>query len=151
MIQPDILTGMHRVFFDIAERLGLGYELGDYSSVNVRLDEMRFYPVVVDIIEDGGILRLDQFITDERTYMIGFFDVSPADIRDERNVAIVNRMVHHAADFVKEVIAWRAEDGSRVEVSGDTVPYSVVLEKFDVKLTGVVLTLVLQGPPECFY
>lgn len=151
IIDTERLTGMHRAFFEIARGLGLGYELGDYSSCNVRLDATRFYPVMVDIIEDGGVLYMDGQVTDERTYMVGFFDVSPADIRDERNVEIVNRMVRHAADFMKELLAWRAGDGTRVEIAGDRVQYGVVLEKFDVKLTGIMLTLVLRTPGECFY
>ena len=60
-------------------------------------------------------------------------------------------MVRHAADFMKELLAWRARDGTRVEIAGDRVQYGVVLEKFDVKLTGIVLTLVLRTPGECFY
>lgn len=152
LVDAERLPPVHRVFFKIAtERLGLGYELGDLSSLNVRLDEMHFYPVMVDVIEDSGTLRLDQMVTDERTYMLGFFDVSPADIRDERNAQIIDRMVRHAADFIKELVAWRGSDGSRVELVGDTVQYGVSLERFDVKLTGIVLTLVVQTPPECLY
>lgn len=117
-----------------------GYIYEDWSTANVKLDKVLDFPVVVNVLPVSGKFHLSG--TQMRDYpncFIAFLDKTEFDFDGSENEDIVERCKDMAREFI--LLANRSRLFS--PISGD-IEYSVVYDKLDVNLTGIVLALRME-------
>lgn len=127
---------------------GLSYIFDNWHTANFRLDKKRL-PAVVNVLPASGVFNVeDRRMRDFPNCLIAFIDKTDFDFDGKENDVILERCKNYAMEFILTANA----SGLFEPISG-YVNYSVLYDKFDVNVTGVVLELQLrekQGINLCY-
>lgn len=134
---------------ETAEEMGVRYIYDRWNTVNLQLDKGEF-PVIVNVLPVSGSLAIGARYRDNPNCMIAFLDKAELDFDGKEN----EDSVEHCKLMAQEFIARLNKSGHFRPVGGD-IPYSVVYDKLDVAVTGVVIEVQLKEnvgvcPPQSF-
>jgi hypothetical protein len=123
----------------VEQMQGISYEFNDWTRANVTLD-FKALPVCLYILPVSGRLNFKNgFVRDNPNAMIAFLDKAELDFEGSENEVTVERMKQHAVEFIS-----LANRSGQFKPLPENVPYSVVYDKLDVNLTGIVLSVTLE-------
>lgn len=133
----------------VVEVMGnLTYIFDNWHTANFKLDKMKL-PAVINVLPVSGVLNVtDRKLRDFPNCMLAFVDKTDFDFDGKENDKILERCKNFAMEFVLTA----NESGLFEPIVGD-VRYSVLYDKFDVNVTGVVIELQLmekQGINLCY-
>jgi hypothetical protein len=118
---------------------GLNFEFNDWTRANITLDTKNL-PACLYLLPISGNLKIKNgFAKDQPNALIAFLDKAELDFNGDTNEPTVERMKNFAIQFIKV-----AKSSEFFEPLPDFVPYSVVYDKLDVNVTGIVLQLQLK-------
>ena len=118
---------------------GLRYIFDNWHTANFRLDS-KGLPAVINILPVSGVLNVtNRKLRDFPNCMLAFVDKTDFDFDGKENDVVLERCKNLAMEFVLTA----NESGLFEPITGD-VRYSVLYDKFDVNVTGVVLELQLR-------
>lgn len=131
----------------VVENMGISYVFDNWTTANVKLDNVTF-PAMVNVLPASGRFVVGKArLSDAPNCMFAFLDKTDFDFDGTENDAIIERCKVLAKKFIKEI----NESGSFEQIEGD-VPYSVVYDKLDVNVTGVLIEMQVKeaiGQPIC--
>lgn len=133
----------------VVEIMGnLTYIFDNWHTANFKLDKMTL-PAVINVLPVSGVLNVtDRKLRDFPNCMLAFVDKAGFDFDGKENDTVLERCKNLAMEFVLTANA----SGLFEPVTGD-VRYSVLYDKLDVNVTGVVIELQLrekQGINLCY-
>lgn len=120
----------------IAQQMGIAYIYHNWTSVNQVVGTSKL-PVMINVLPVSGSFSVGYELTESDNCMIAFLDKTECDFDAEQNDQVVERMKALAKDFLLRL----NKVDSIENLSLDNVPYSVVYDKLDENLTGVILEL----------
>lgn len=127
---------------------GLTYIFDNWATANIRLDKLPF-PAALNVLPISGSFNVSaRRLRDFPNCMIAFLDKTEFDFDSKENDQILERCKNYAMQFILTA----NESGLFEPIEGD-VRYSLVYDKLDVNVTGVVLELQLKeknGITLCF-
>lgn len=119
----------------VAENLGIGYLYDDWSRINIRADKEITYPLCINLLPVSGVFKFQAgLVYDSPNCLFAFLDKTNLDFDGATNAFVVNDMKKIALKFITAI-----NKSGKFEVISGSVPYSVVYDKLDVNLTGVVI------------
>jgi len=123
----------------VSQMQGLNFEFNDWTRANVTLD-FKNLPVCLYLLPVSGILfNKNGNMRDCPNALIAFLDLAEFDYDGATNEPTVERMKGYARDFIHRV------NNSRLfSPLPENVNYSVVYDKLDANVTGVVLSVRLE-------
>ena len=120
----------------IAGTMGITYVFDNWSTANVKLDNVEF-PVLLNVLPASGRFVVGKArLADAPNCMFAFLDKTEFDFDGTNNDAIIERCKDISKKFIKAI----NESGQFEQIEGD-VPYSVVYDKLDVNVTGIVIEM----------
>jgi len=123
----------------VEQMSGITFEFNDWTRANVTLDFKRL-PVCLYILPVSGQMNFKNGnIRDYPNALIAFLDAAELDFDGATNEPTVERMKDFARTFVRLL-----NKSGMFEPLPDVINYSVVYDKLDSNLTGVVLSLNLK-------
>ena len=123
----------------VVDEMGVKYIFENWATANVVLDSSTF-PVVLNVLPVSGKFNIGKTqLRDCPNCMLAFIDKTDFDFNGKDNDTIIERMKTLAKDFIKRM----NKSGLFEYVSGD-VSYSVVYDKLDVNVTGVVIEMPIK-------
>ena len=133
----------------VVETMGnLTYVFDNWHTANFRLDKESL-PAVINVLPVSGVMNVtDRKLRDFPNCMLAFVDKADFDFDGKDNDEILERCKNLAMEFILTANA----SGLFEPISGD-VRYSVLYDKLDVNVTGVVIELQLrekQGITLCY-
>ena len=133
----------------VVEKMGnLTYVFDNWHTANFRLDKESL-PAVINVLPVSGVLNVtDRKLRDFPNCMFAFVDKTDFDFDGKENDEVLERCKNLAMEFVLTANA----SGLFEPITGD-VRYSVLYDKLDVNVTGVVIELQLrekQGINLCY-
>ena len=115
---------------------GLTYVFDNWQTANLRLDKLPF-PAVVNVLPVSGRFNMGKNqLRDYPNMLIAFLDKTDFDFDGEDNDLIVEKCKNLAREFIL-----RANESRLFEYIEGDIYYSVVYDKLDVNVTGVVIEL----------
>ena len=115
---------------------GLTYVFDNWQTANLRLDKLPF-PAVVNVLPVSGRFNMGKNqLRDYPNLLIAFLDKTDFDFDGEDNDLIVEKCKNLAREFIL-----RANESRLFEYIEGDIYYSVVYDKLDVNVTGVVIEL----------
>lgn len=115
---------------------GLTYVFDNWQTANLRLDKLPF-PAVVNVLPVSGRFNMGKNqLKDYPNMLIAFLDKTDFDFDGENNDLIVEKCKNLAREFIL-----RANESRLFEYIEGDIYYSVVYDKLDVNVTGVVIEL----------
>jgi hypothetical protein len=118
---------------------GLSYEFNDWSRANVKLD-MKVLPTCLYLLPVSGLLyNHNGNFRDYPNALIAFLDKADFDFEGGENESTIERMKQYARKFIIAV-----NNSGMFSPLLENVPYSVVYDKLDVNVTGVVIQVQLK-------
>ena len=118
---------------------GLSYEFNDWTRANVKLDNGALPTCLYLLPVSGSLLNRNGNFRDHPNALIAFLDKAEFDFEGSENESTVERMKEYAKKFILGV------NNSRVfHPFPENIPYSVVYDKLDVNLTGIVIQVKLE-------
>ena len=118
---------------------GLSYEFNDWTRANVTLD-MKALPTCLYLLPvSGTLLNKNGNFRDYPNALIAFLDKAEFDFDGEDNEPTVERMKEYAKSFIVAV-----NNSGKFTPIPENTPYSVVYDKLDVNVTGVVIQVQLK-------
>lgn len=118
---------------------GLTYIFDNWATANVRLDKLPM-PAVLNVLPVSGSFNLTaRRMRDFPNCMLAFLDKTDFDFDGKENDEVLERCKNLAMQFILTA----NESGLFEQIEGD-VNYSVVYDKTDVNLTGIVIELQLK-------
>lgn len=120
----------------IAQQMGIAYIYHNWTSVNQAVSTSTL-PVMINVLPVSGSFSVGYELTERANCMIAFLDEAEYDFDAEQNDQVVERMKALAKDFLLRL---NKEEGIE-NISLDEVAYSVVYDKLDENLTGIILEL----------
>ncbi|MCS2335466.1 hypothetical protein [Bacteroides sp. BFG-606] len=115
---------------------GLTYVFDNWQTANLRLDKLPF-PAVVNVLPVSGRFNMGKNqLKDYPNMLIAFLDKTDFDFDGEDNDLIVEKCKNLAREFIL-----RANESRLFEYIEGDIYYSVVYDKLDVNVTGVVIEL----------
>lgn len=142
-------SSVERKIASVVETMGnLTYVFDNWHTANFRLDRESL-PAVINVLPVSGVMNVtDRKLRDFPNCMLAFVDKSDFDFDGKDNDEILERCKNLAIEFILTANA----SGLFEPISGD-VRYSVLYDKLDVNVTGVVIELQLrekQGITLCY-
>lgn len=142
-------SSVERKIASVVETIGnLTYVFDNWHTANFRLDKESL-PAVINVLPVSGVMNVtDRKLRDFPNCMLAFVDKSDFDFDGKDNDEILERCKNLAMEFILTANA----SGLFEPISGD-VRYSVLYDKLDVNVTGVVIELQLrekQGITLCY-
>ena len=126
----------------IEQMQGISYEFNNWATANVTFDNLPL-PVCLYILPVSGQINLkNDYVRDQPNALIAFLDKAEFDADGEQNEPTVERMKNYAVEFF-----YRVNQSGQFKPIPDNLPYSVVYDKLDVNVTGVVFSVQLQEQP----
>lgn len=120
----------------IAQQMGIAYIYHNWTSVNQAVSTSKL-PVMINVLPVSGSFSVGYELIERTNCMVAFLDKTDYDFDAEQNDQVVERMKALAKEFLLRL--------NKVEgienISLDDVAYSVVYDKLDENLTGVILDL----------
>lgn len=118
---------------------GLSFEFNDWTRANVKLDKKEL-PTCLYLLPVSGQLRnKNGNFRDYPNALIAFLDKVDLDFEGKDNEPTVERMKAYAKKFIQAV-----NNSGMFESLPEDVAYSVVYDKLDANLTGVVIQVQLK-------
>lgn len=118
---------------------GLTYIFDNWATANVRLDKLPL-PAVINVLPVSGAFNVTaRKMRDFPNCMLAFLDKTDLDFDGKENDVVLERCKNLAMEFILTANA----SGLFEPIEGD-VSYSVVYDKMDVNVTGVVIELQLK-------
>jgi len=118
---------------------GISYEFNDWTRANVNFDNLPL-PCCLNVLPPAGQLNFKNGNVRDRVYaQIAFLDKTDFDFEGEENEIIVEKMKKYAVQFV-----YLANESRLIKILPETINYSVVYDKLDVNVTGVVLSATIE-------
>jgi len=118
---------------------GLSYEFNDWTRANVELDNAPLPTCLYLLPVSGQLLNKNGNFRDQPNALIAFLDLAELDFDGEDNEPTVERMKEYAKAFIIAV-----DKSGMFQPLPEIIPYSVVYDKLDVNLTGVVIQVQLK-------
>ena len=118
---------------------GLSYEFNDWSRASVTLDTKVLPTCLYLLPVSGQLVNRNGNFRDHPNALIAFLDKADFDFEGEDNEPTVERMKEYAKQFILAV-----NNSGMFKYLPENIPYSVVYDKLDVNLTGVVLQIKLE-------
>lgn len=142
-------SSVERKIASVVETMGnLTYVFDNWHTANFRLDKESL-PAVINVLPVSGVMNVtDRKLRDFPNCMLAFVDKADFDFDGKDNDEILERCKNLAIEFILTANA----SGLFEPISGD-VRYSVLYDKLDVNVTGVVIELQLrekQGITLCY-
>ena len=142
-------SSVERKIASVVETMGnLTYVFDNWHTANFRLDKESL-PAVINVLPVSGVMNVtDRKLRDFPNCMLAFVDKADFDFDGKENDEILERCKNLAIEFILTANA----SGLFEPISGD-VRYSVLYDKLDVNVTGVVIELQLrerQGITLCY-
>lgn len=142
-------SSVERKIASVVETIGnLTYVFDNWHTANFRLDKESL-PAVINVLPVSGVMNVtDRKLRDFPNCMLAFVDKADFDFDGRDNDEILERCKNLAIEFILTANA----SGLFEPISGD-VRYSVLYDKLDVNVTGVVIELQLrekQGITLCY-
>ena len=142
-------SSVERKIASVIEKMGnLTYVFDNWHTANFRLDKESL-PAVINVLPVSGVMNVtDRKLRDFPNCMLAFVDKADFDFDGKDNDEILERCKNLAMEFILTANA----SGLFEPISGD-VRYSVLYDKLDVNVTGVVIELQLmekQGITLCY-
>lgn len=142
-------SSVERKISSVVETMGnLTYVFDNWHTANFRLDKESL-PAVINVLPVSGVMNVtDRKLRDFPNCMLAFVDKADFDFDGKDNDEILERCKNLAIEFILTANA----SGLFEPISGD-VRYSVLYDKLDVNVTGVVIELQLrekQGITLCY-
>ena len=142
-------SSVERKIASVIEKMGnLTYVFDNWHTANFRLDKESL-PAVINVLPVSGVMNVtDRRLRDFPNCMLAFVDKADFDFDGKDNDEILERCKNLAMEFILTANA----SGLFEPISGD-VRYSVLYDKLDVNVTGVVIELQLrekQGITLCY-
>lgn len=142
-------SSVERKIASVVETMGnLTYVFDNWHTANFRLDKESL-PAVINVLPVSGVMNVtDRKLRDFPNCMLAFVDKADFDFDGKDNDEILERCKNLAMEFILTANA----SGLFEPISGD-VRYSVLYDKLDVNVTGVVIELQLmekQGITLCY-
>ena len=142
-------SSVERKIASVVETMGnLTYVFDNWHTANFRLDKESL-PAVINVLPVSGVMNVtDRKLRDVPNCMLAFVDKADFDFDGKDNDEILERCKNLAMEFILTANA----SGLFEPISGD-VRYSVLYDKLDVNVTGVVIELQLrekQGITLCY-
>lgn len=132
----------------IAGLMGITYIFDNWQTANVRIESEKL-PAMVNVLPVSGSFNLGKTqLRDYPNCMFAFIDKSELDFDGSENDKIVER----CKGLAKEFILTCNRSGLFEPIEGD-VRYSVMYDRLDVNVTGIVIELQLrevQGINICY-
>lgn len=123
----------------VEEMKGITYIFDNWATANVRLDSSAM-PAVLNVLPVSGRFNLGKTqLKDFPNCMIAFIDKSDLDFDGTKNDGIIERCKNLAKEFILRLNA-----SGLFEYVDDDIPYSVIYDKLDVNVTGVVIEMQLK-------
>lgn len=123
----------------VEEMKGVTYIFDNWATANVRLDSSAM-PAVLNVLPVSGRFNLGKTqLKDFPNCMLAFLDKSDFDFDGTENDEIIERCKLLAKEFILRLNASEMFE----QVEGD-IPYSVVYDKLDVNVTGIVIEMQLK-------
>lgn len=123
----------------VEEMKGITYIFDNWATANVRLDSSSM-PAVLNVLPVSGRFNLGKTqLKDFPNCMIAFIDKSDLDFDGTENDGIIERCKNLAKEFILRLNA-----SGLFEHVDDDIPYSVIYDKLDVNVTGVVIEMQLK-------
>lgn len=120
----------------VIDGMGVLYLFENWATANVELDRSAF-PVVLNVLPVSGKFSVGKTqLKDCPNCMFAFLDEIDLDVSGVENDAVIERMKILAKEFIKEM----NKSGLFEYLEGD-FPYSVVYDKLDVNVTGIVVEM----------
>lgn len=127
---------------------GLTYIFDNWATANIRIDKLPL-PAVINVLPVSGSFNVTaRKMKDYPNCMLAFIDKTDLDFDGAENDVVLERCKNLAMEFI--LTANESELFDPIE--GD-VPYSVIYDKMDVNVTGIVIELQLkekQGINLCY-
>jgi hypothetical protein len=127
---------------------GLTYIFDNWATANIRIDKLPL-PAVINVLPVSGSFNVTaRKMKDYPNCMLAFIDKTDLDFDGEENDVVLERCKNLAMEFI--LTANESELFDPIE--GD-VPYSVIYDKMDVNVTGIVIEIQLkekQGINLCY-
>ena len=142
-------SSVERKIASVVETMGnLTYVFDNWHTANFQLDKESL-PAVINVLPVSGVMNVtDRKLRDFPNCMLAFVDKADFDFDGKDNDEILERCKNLAMEFILTANA----SGLFEPISGD-VRYSVLYDKLDVNVTGVVIELQLrekQGITLCY-
>lgn len=142
-------SSVERKIASVIETMGnMTYVFDNWHTANFRLDKESL-PAVINVLPVSGVMNVtDRKLRDFPNCMLAFVDKADFDFDGKDNDEILERCKNLAIEFILTANA----SGLFEPISGD-VRYSVLYDKLDVNVTGVVIELQLrekQGITLCY-
>ena len=134
------MTTVESKIKSIVEQMeGVTYIFENWATANVRLDS-GVMPAILNVLPVSGHFNLGKMhLKDFPNCMLAFLDKADLDFDGAENDAIIER----CKEFAKEFILRLNASGLFEQVEGD-IPYSIVYDKLDVNVTGIVIEMQLK-------
>lgn len=131
------MTTVEQKIKSIVDKMdGLTYAFDNWQTANLRLDKLPF-PAVVNVLPVSGRFNMGKNqLKDYPNMLIAFLDKTDFDFDGEDNDLIVEKCKNLAREFIL-----RANESRLFEYIEGDIYYSVVYDKLDVNVTGVVIEL----------
>lgn len=134
------MTTVESKIKSIVEQMeGVTYIFENWATANVKLDSIAM-PAVLNVLPASGHFNLG--ITQLKDFpfcMIAFIDKSDLDFDGTENDGIIERCKNLAKEFILRLNA-----SGLFEHVDEDIPYSVIYDKLDVNVTGVVIEAQLK-------
>lgn len=118
---------------------GLSYEFNDWTRANVTLDNAVLPTCLYLLPVSGRLHNKNGNFRDYPNALIAFLDKAELDFDGGENEPTVERMKDYAKRFILTV-----NSSGMFEPIPEDVAYSVVYDKLDVNLTGIVIQVQLK-------
>lgn len=123
---------------EVISDIGIPYIFENWATANIALDNSVF-PVALNVLPVSGTYKLSNTrLLDCNNCMIAFLDKTDFDFDGEENGQIIERMKTLSKEFIKRI------NSCGYFKYTDSVNYSVVYDKLDVNVTGIVIELKLE-------
>lgn len=118
---------------------GVTYIFENWATANERLDNIAM-PAVLNVLPASGHFNLGKTqLKDYPFCMIAFIDKSDLDFDGTENDGIIERCKNLAKEFLLRLNA-----SDLFEHVDEDIPYSVIYDKLDVNVTGIVIEAQLK-------
>lgn len=132
------MSRIETIIRETVESMGLPYLYERWQTVNIHLDA-GLLPVVVNVLPVSGVLSIGRMYRDAPNCAIAFLDKSELDFDAAQNEDVVERCKERAQEFIARLNA----SGRVYPIEGD-VTYSVVYDRLDTAVTGVIIECAIK-------
>lgn len=123
----------------VVDQMGINYIFENWTTANVVLDSSTF-PVMLNVLPVSGKFNVGKTqLKDCPNCMLAFLDKIELDANGIENDAVIERMKSLAKDFIK-----RMNSSGLFDYLEGEIPYSVVYDKLDVNVAGIVIELQIK-------